>query len=118
MQGLQGAGRRHSSAVFSASFLAFLNILANPHHKPQPNRLPPCQVALGQREFLRVFGNDYPTPDGTAIRDYIHVMDLAEGHVSAVVKTLATPDLGCTPINLGTGKGGWRGGRGGGGGEL
>nr|BAF46277.1 UDP-glucose 4-epimerase like protein [Chlamydomonas reinhardtii] len=72
-----------------------------------PNNLMPYiqQVALGQREFLRVFGNDYPTPDGTAIRDYIHVMDLAEGHVSAVVKTLATPDLGCTPINLGTGKG-------------
>lgn len=39
------------------------------------------QVALGQREFLRVWGSDYPTPDGTAIRDYIHVMDLAEGHV-------------------------------------
>jgi UDP-glucose 4-epimerase len=39
-------------------------------------------VALGQREFLRVWGGDYPTPDGTAIRDYIHVMDLAEGHVS------------------------------------
>jgi len=40
------------------------------------------QVALGQRDFLRVFGGDYPTPDGTCIRDYIHVMDLAEGHVS------------------------------------
>ncbi len=67
----------------------------------------PCaQVALGQREFLRVFGSDYPTPDGTAVRDYIHVMDLAEGHVSAVVKVLATPDLGCKPINLGTGTGG------------
>ncbi|KAG2500424.1 hypothetical protein HYH03_001993 [Edaphochlamys debaryana] len=72
-----------------------------------PNNLMPYiqQVALGQREFLRVFGHDYPTPDGTAVRDYIHVMDLAEGHVSAVVKTLNTPDLGCTPINLGTGKG-------------
>lgn len=66
-------------------------------------------MALGQREFLRVFGSDYPTPDGTAIRDYIHVMDLAEGHVSAVVKTLATPNLGCVPINLGTGKGRWAG---------
>ncbi len=54
----------------------------------------PCgaaQVALGQREFLRVFGSDYPTPDGTAVRDYIHVMDLAEGHVSAVVKASACP---------------------------
>lgn len=79
--------------------------------RSQIDRMPcpcgPCaQVALGQREFLRVFGSDYPTPDGTAIRDYIHVMDLAEGHVSAVVKVLATPDLGCKPINLGTGKGG------------
>lgn len=72
-----------------------------------PNNLMPYiqQVALGQRDFLRVWGSDYPTPDGTAIRDYIHVMDLAEGHVAAVVKVLKTPDLGCKPINLGTGKG-------------
>lgn len=58
-----------------------------------------------------MFGSDYPTPDGTAVRDYIHVMDLAEGHVAAVAKTLASPDLGCVPINLGTGTGGWRCGR-------
>ncbi|KAJ9514039.1 hypothetical protein QJQ45_021132 [Haematococcus lacustris] len=72
-----------------------------------PNNLMPYiqQVALGQREVLRVWGNDYPTPDGTAIRDYIHVMDLAEGHVAAVVKTLKTPDMRCKPINLGTGTG-------------
>jgi UDP-glucose 4-epimerase len=59
------------------------------------------QVALGQREFLRVFGGDYPTPDGTAIRDYIHVMDLAEGHVAAVKLVLEDEKLGCKPVNLG-----------------
>jgi UDP-glucose 4-epimerase len=72
-----------------------------------PNNLMPYvhQVALGQRDKLRVFGGDYDTPDGTCIRDYIHVVDLAEGHVSAVSKLLATPDFGCQPVNLGTGKG-------------
>jgi len=72
-----------------------------------PNNLMPYiqQVALGQRDFLRVWGGDYPTPDGTAIRDYIHVMDLAEGHVAAVAKVVGTPDYGCQEINLGTGKG-------------
>lgn len=63
------------------------------------------QVALGQREFLSVFGSDYPTRDGTCIRDYIHVMDLAEGHVAALDKLFKTPDIGCVPINLGTGTG-------------
>jgi UDP-glucose 4-epimerase len=50
-------------------------------------------VAVGIREKLRVFGGDYPTPDGTAIRDYLHVMDLAEGHVLAVHKIMKT--TGC-----------------------
>lgn len=51
-----------------------------------PNNLMPfvAQVAIGKREFLNVWGNDYPTPDGTGVRDYIHVMDLAEGHVAAL----------------------------------
>lgn len=72
-----------------------------------PNNLMPYiqQVALGQRDFLRVWGGDYPTPDGTAIRDYIHVMDLAEGHVAAVNKVVTTPDFRCQEINLGTGTG-------------
>lgn len=72
-----------------------------------PNNLMPYvhQVALGQRPFLSVFGGDYDTPDGTCVRDYIHVADLAEGHVSAVDKLLATPDFGCQPVNLGTGRG-------------
>lgn len=68
-----------------------------------PNNLLPyvTQVAKGIREKLLVFGNDYPTPDGTGIRDYIHVMDLAEGHVLALEQ--AKP--GVSTYNLGTGKG-------------
>jgi len=70
-----------------------------------PNNLMPfaMQVASGRRDELVVFGDDYPTPDGTCIRDYIHVMDLAEGHLAAL---RALPKLdGCVPINLGTGTG-------------
>ncbi|KAK9814662.1 hypothetical protein WJX72_009401 [[Myrmecia] bisecta] len=72
-----------------------------------PNNLMPYiqQVALGQREHLNVYGSDYPTRDGTCIRDYIHVMDLAEGHVAAVNKLQATKDIGCVVYNLGTGTG-------------
>jgi UDP-glucose 4-epimerase len=72
-----------------------------------PNNLMPyvMQVALGQREKLSVFGNDYDTRDGTAVRDYIHVVDLAEGHVAALRKLEATPDFGCQAVNLGTGRG-------------
>lgn len=68
-----------------------------------PNNLMPyiTKVAKGELEKLRVFGNDYPTPDGTGIRDYIHVMDLAEGHVAAY-KHLSK---GVHIYNLGTGKG-------------
>jgi UDP-glucose 4-epimerase len=62
-------------------------------------------VALGQRDRLQVFGGDYATPDGTAIRDYIHVMDLAEGHVAALAKLAGTPGHGCRALNLGTGRG-------------
>lgn len=61
------------------------------------------QVAIGKLPYLRVFGDNYPTPDGTGIRDYIHVVDLAEGHV-ATLKKLAT-DPGLVIYNLGTGKG-------------
>lgn len=70
-----------------------------------PNNLMPfvSQVAVGRRERLSVFGNDYPTPDGTGIRDYIHVQDLAEGHVAAV-RALLAGHPGFT-LNLGTGKG-------------
>lgn len=63
------------------------------------------QVALGQRPELSVFGSDYPTPDGTCVRDYIHVIDLAEGHALALQKLLDTQDIGCVAYNLGTGTG-------------
>jgi len=70
-----------------------------------PNNLMPyiSQVAVGKRQFLSVFGDDYPTPDGTGIRDYIHVMDLAVGHVKALQKLEQKP--GCVTYNLGTGQG-------------
>jgi len=70
-----------------------------------PNNLMPyvAQVAVGRRPHLSVFGNDYPTPDGTGVRDYIHVVDLAEGHVAALERLLATP--GSFTVNLGTGRG-------------
>jgi len=70
-----------------------------------PNNLMPyvMQVAVGKREELSVFGDDYDTPDGTGVRDYIHVVDLALGHLAAIDRLDALP--GCTPINLGTGQG-------------
>jgi UDP-glucose 4-epimerase len=70
-----------------------------------PNNLMPyvAQVAVGRRERLQVFGDDYPTTDGTGVRDYIHVTDLAEGHVAALRRLLDTPGSLC--VNLGTGRG-------------
>jgi UDP-glucose 4-epimerase len=70
-----------------------------------PNNLMPfvMQVAVGRRDKLTVFGNDYPTPDGTCIRDYIHVEDLAEGHLAAL-EALDKIE-GCEAVNLGTGTG-------------
>ncbi len=70
-----------------------------------PNNLSPyiTQVAIGKRPYLNVFGNDYDTPDGTGVRDYIHVVDLAIGHVQAVKKLLT--NSGLFIVNLGTGKG-------------
>ena len=61
------------------------------------------QVAIGRRDHLSVFGNDYDTPDGTGVRDYIHVVDLAKGHVAAVKYVVGTQ--GCEVFNLGTGTG-------------
>ena len=70
-----------------------------------PNNLMPfiAQVAVGRRDHLNVFGGDYPTPDGTGVRDYIHVVDLAEGHLAALRYSTGRP--GCHVFNLGTGKG-------------
>ncbi|MCE0493651.1 UDP-glucose 4-epimerase GalE [Vibrio salinus] len=70
-----------------------------------PNNLMPfiTQVAVGRREKLSVFGDDYPTPDGTGVRDYIHVMDLADGHIAALREV--SKREGLHVFNLGTGKG-------------
>ena len=70
-----------------------------------PNNLMPfiAQVVVGRREKLSVFGNDYPTPDGTGVRDYIHVMDLADGHIAAL--NAVGEKAGLHIYNLGTGKG-------------
>jgi UDP-glucose 4-epimerase len=61
------------------------------------------QVALGRRERLKIWGGDYPTRDGTGVRDYIHVMDLAQAHVAALERLAAAP--GCLTLNIGTGRG-------------
>ena len=63
-----------------------------------------AQVASGRRELLSVYGSDYPTPDGTGVRDYIHVVDLAIGHVKTLARLMNT-DAGVLAYNLGTGCG-------------
>jgi UDP-glucose 4-epimerase len=70
-----------------------------------PNNLMPyiAHVAVGRREHLNIFGGDYGTPDGTGVRDYIHVVDLAKGHLAALNYLAKTPGL--MTINLGTGQG-------------
>ena len=70
-----------------------------------PNNLMPfvAQVAVGRRPYLNVFGNDYPTPDGTGVRDYIHVVDLAKGHLAALAQ--GRRQRGVFTVNLGTGNG-------------
>ncbi len=70
-----------------------------------PNNLLPflAQVAVGKRDFLNVWGNDYATPDGTGVRDYVHVVDLALGHLAALRKLQTAPQ--CFSVNLGTGTG-------------
>lgn len=73
------------------------------HHDPESHLIPiVLQVALGQRESITIFGDDYPTPDGTCIRDYIHVEDLAEAHLRAMDRL--EPGKGIC-VNLGTGNG-------------
>ena len=106
--------RDHSFANpnFKAGVLRYFNpIGAHPSGEigEDPNGIPDnlvpfvCQVATGQREKLKVFGNDYPTRDGTAVRDYLHVVDLADAHLKAL-EALNNGDTGFT-CNLGTGKG-------------
>jgi UDP-glucose 4-epimerase len=106
--------RDHSSSNpnFKAGVLRYFNpVGAHPSgdigEDPQgiPDNLVPfvCQVATGQREKLQVFGDDYPTRDGTAVRDYLHVIDLADAHLKAL-EALNRRDSGFI-CNLGTGKG-------------
>lgn len=72
----------------------------------KPNNLMPLvlEKAMGKRDVLQVTGDDYPTPDGSCVRDYIHVVDLAKGHVAAVKKARGLEN-GCPAYNLGTGRG-------------
>ena len=106
--------RDHTSANpnFKAGVLRYFNpVGAHPSGEigEDPNGIPDnlvpfvCQVATGQREKLRVFGSDYPTRDGTAVRDYLHVVDLADAHLKAL-EALNRRDSGFI-CNLGTGKG-------------
>ncbi len=98
---------QHCLCHFANSDLVLAAGLIGEHPIGIPNNLMPYiqQVATGIRPELNVYGDDYNTRDGTAVRDYIHVMDLAEGHVAAVQKLIDNPKLGCIPINLGTGTG-------------
>jgi len=106
------SGIAHAEARWSIVLLRYFNPIGA--HKsgiigedPRgiPNNLMPyiTQVAVGRREQLSVFGDDYDTPDGTGVRDYIHVVDLARGHVAAV--EFALKQTGCEVFNLGTGTG-------------
>jgi len=79
--------------------------LIGEHPRDTPNNLMPyiAQVAIGRRPYLQLFGDDYPTEDGSGVRDYIHVMDLARGHLAALDRLSAYQ--GCFTVNLGTGHG-------------
>jgi len=75
-------------------------------HDPETHLIPIIlDVAYGTRESLSVFGNDYPTPDGTCIRDYIHTMDLASAHIKALEKLVDTKNVLCENVNIATGNG-------------
>lgn len=84
---------------------AHKSYLIGENPKGIPNNLMPYiqQVALGQREYLHVYGNDYDTVDGTGVRDYIHVCDLAQAHIAA--SEYLNDHQGCIEVNIGTGKG-------------
>jgi UDP-glucose 4-epimerase len=103
---------RHADSEWSIAMLRYFNPVGahssgriGEDPRGTPNNLMPyvAQVAIGKRPFLRIFGNDYPTEDGTGVRDYIHVMDLAEGHVCAITELLKDKQL--LTVNLGTGRG-------------
>jgi UDP-glucose 4-epimerase len=111
----------HSDDSFRISILRYFNPvgahvsgLIGEDPRGVPDNLMPfvAQVAVGRREILSVWGNDYPTPDGTGVRDYIHVVDLAIGHIKALEALEASQRrvqgneyAGCLTVNLGTGRG-------------
>lgn len=106
------SGMAHADSDWSIALLRYFNPIGahasgiiGEDPRGIPNNLLPfiTQVAVGRREKLSVFGNDYDTHDGTGVRDYIHVVDLAKGHVAAVRYVLQTK--GCEVFNLGTGTG-------------
>jgi len=106
------ADLQHAHPAWRIALLRYFNPvgahesgLIGEHPQGKPNNLMPfvCQVAVGLRERLAIFGGDYPTPDGTGVRDYVHVMDLAEGHVAALRHAEEQPGL--VTLNLGTGRG-------------
>ena len=106
------SGIAHADEQWSIALLRYFNpigahISGNIGEDPRgiPNNLMPyiTQVAIGRREYLSVYGNDYDTHDGTGVRDYIHVVDLAKGHVAAV--DYVNQNNGCEVFNLGTGTG-------------
>src|SRR6266699_1051618 len=109
------SNRRYAAVIHFAGFKAVRLRYFNPVGAHQsgllgeepagiPNNLMPyvSQVAVGRLKELAVFGNDYPTPDGTGVRDYVHVVDLARAHVSALAALPRLP--GATRVNLGTGR--------------
>jgi UDP-glucose 4-epimerase len=99
------AAWRHVSLRYFNPVGAHESGLIGEEPRGTPNNLMPyvAQVAAGQRPYLQVFGNDYATPDGTGVRDYLHVVDLAQGHVTAVRHLL--DGAGSLTVNLGTGRG-------------
>ncbi|MGH7530462.1 MAG: UDP-glucose 4-epimerase GalE, partial [Gemmatimonadales bacterium] len=104
---LLGDAATHSGGALEAISLRYFNAAGatdghGEDHDPETHLIPSVmQVALGQRPAVEVFGTDYPTADGTAVRDYVHVADLAEAHVRALTATLEGP----AAVNLGTGRG-------------
>ena len=106
------SGLAHADSEWSVVLLRYFNPIGA-HESGRigedprgiPNNLMPyiTQVAVGRREKLSVYGDNYDTPDGTGVRDYIHVVDLAKGHVAAV--KYAAENRGCEVFNLGTGTG-------------
>ena len=99
------AAWRHVSLRYFNPVGAHESGLIGEEPRGTPNNLMPyvAQVAAGQRPYLQVFGNDYPTPDGTGVRDYLHVVDLALGHVAALQWLLGNGET--LTVNLGTGRG-------------